>query len=106
MEAYQLTNLCKPSPPHTQIGESQLEDDEMDDEEMMEIDSTHSDSEGEHVDYCYLCKDGGELLCCDQCPLTYHMKCLIPPMEIIPDGEWVCPRCEVSYYWMGGRYYA
>lgn len=62
----------------------------------MEINSTHSDSEGEHVDYCNLCKDGGELLCCDQCPLTFHMKCLVPPMDTIPDGEWVCPRCEVG----------
>ena len=53
------------------------------------------DSEGEHADFCYMCKDGGELLCCDICPLAYHLGCLIPPMEVIPDGEWSCPRCEV-----------
>ena len=71
-------------------------DAESEEEEIMDIESTHSDSEGEHADYCHLCKDGGELLCCDQCPLAFHMKCLIPPMETIPDGEWVCPRCEVG----------
>ena len=53
------------------------------------------DSEGEHADFCYMCKDGGELLCCDICPLAYHLGCLVPPMEVIPDGEWSCPRCEV-----------
>ena len=54
------------------------------------------DSEGEHADFCYTCKDGGELLCCDFCPLAYHLGCLTPPMEEIPDGDWKCPRCEAK----------
>ncbi len=56
----------------------------------------HPDSEGEHADYCHTCKDGGELLCCDFCPLAYHLKCLIPPMSAIPNGEWRCARCEAE----------
>ncbi len=56
----------------------------------------HADSEGEHADYCYTCKDGGELLCCDFCPLAYHLKCLIPPMSSIPTDDWRCPRCEAE----------
>ena len=54
------------------------------------------DSEGEHADFCHTCKDGGELLCCDNCPLAFHMTCLVPPMEIIPSGDWRCPRCEAT----------
>ena len=56
----------------------------------------HADSEGEHADYCYTCKDGGELLCCDFCPLAYHLKCLVPPMSSIPTDDWRCPRCEAE----------
>lgn len=67
------------------------DEDEVDVEEEEELKC--SDSEGEHADYCHTCKDGGELLCCDFCPLAYHLKCLIPPMESIPNGDWSCPRC-------------
>lgn len=56
----------------------------------------HPDSEGEHADYCHTCKDGGELLCCDFCPLAYHLKCLVPPMSSIPNDDWRCPRCEAE----------
>lgn len=49
------------------------------------------------MEFCRVCKDGGELLCCDTCPSAYHVHCLNPPMKIIPDGEWHCPRCSVSY---------
>ena len=27
-------------------------------------------------DACLVCADGGDLLCCDHCPLTYHPKCV------------------------------
>ncbi|XP_070562035.1 chromodomain-helicase-DNA-binding protein 4-like isoform X2 [Ptychodera flava] len=52
------------------------------------------DEQDEHMEFCRVCKDGGELLCCDQCPSAYHMHCLNPPLKEIPDGEWVCPRCS------------
>ncbi|XP_023659676.1 chromodomain-helicase-DNA-binding protein 4-like isoform X1 [Paramormyrops kingsleyae] len=47
-----------------------------------------------HMEFCRVCKDGGELLCCDSCPSSYHLRCLNPPLASIPDGEWVCPRCK------------
>ncbi|CAF1281866.1 unnamed protein product [Rotaria sordida] len=49
-----------------------------------------------HMEYCRVCRDGGELLCCDRCPSSYHMHCLIPPMTIIPDEDWFCPRCTIE----------
>lgn len=54
--------------------------------------------EDNHMEYCRACRDGGELLCCDRCPSSYHMACLIPPMKIIPQDEWFCPRCTVSWF--------
>jgi chromodomain-helicase-DNA-binding protein 4 len=49
-----------------------------------------------HMEYCRVCRDGGELLCCDRCPSSYHMHCFIPPMTVIPEDDWFCPRCTVS----------
>ncbi|XP_054712888.1 chromodomain-helicase-DNA-binding protein Mi-2 homolog isoform X2 [Uloborus diversus] len=49
--------------------------------------------EDEHMEFCRVCKDGGELLCCDSCPSAYHTHCLNPPLKNVPDGDWHCPRC-------------
>lgn len=64
----------------------------------------HCENEGpeekdddEHQEFCRICKDGGELLCCDSCPSAYHTHCLNPPLTDIPDGDWKCPRCSVSF---------
>lgn len=51
------------------------------------------DEDDEHQEYCRVCKDGGELLCCDSCISAYHIFCLNPPLQEIPDGDWRCPRC-------------
>ncbi|CAF1303194.1 unnamed protein product [Rotaria magnacalcarata] len=49
-----------------------------------------------HMEFCRVCHDGGELLCCDRCPSSYHMHCLIPSMTVIPDEDWFCPRCTID----------
>ena len=49
-----------------------------------------------HGDYCKICRDGGELLCCDFCPGTYHMRCVKPQLITVPEGEWKCPLCKVE----------
>nr|XP_057903218.1 chromodomain-helicase-DNA-binding protein 4a isoform X2 [Doryrhamphus excisus] len=64
---------------------SEGEDDNGDAGEMEEDDH--------HMEFCRVCKDGGELLCCDSCPSSYHIHCLNPPLPEIPNGEWICPRC-------------
>ncbi|XP_025768361.1 chromodomain-helicase-DNA-binding protein 5 [Puma concolor] len=63
-------------------------DDEDDEEE-----GGCEEEEDDHMEFCRVCKDGGELLCCDACPSSYHLHCLNPPLPEIPNGEWLCPRC-------------
>uniref|UniRef100_A0A8C7YF13 Chromodomain helicase DNA binding protein 4 n=1 Tax=Oryzias sinensis TaxID=183150 RepID=A0A8C7YF13_9TELE len=63
------------------------EDDDRRDEGLEEEDD-------HHIEFCRVCKDGGELLCCDTCPSSYHIHCLNPPLPEIPNGEWICPRCK------------
>lgn len=59
-------------------------------------DEEGGEEEDDHMEFCRVCKDGGELLCCDACPSSYHLHCLNPPLPEIPNGEWLCPRCTVS----------
>ncbi|KAK9062333.1 hypothetical protein SSX86_019519 [Deinandra increscens subsp. villosa] len=42
---------------------------------------------------CVICDLGGDLLCCDGCPKTYHIACLDPPLKQIPNDKWHCPNC-------------
>ncbi|KAL9259041.1 CHROMATIN REMODELING 4-like protein [Drosera capensis] len=45
---------------------------------------------------CDVCDLGGNLLCCDYCPRTYHLNCLDPPLKRIPNGKWKCQKCCVK----------
>ncbi|XP_069042665.1 chromodomain-helicase-DNA-binding protein 3 isoform X3 [Lepisosteus oculatus] len=62
-------------------------------EEEVEECEGAEEEEDDHMEFCRVCKDGGELLCCDTCPSSYHIHCLNPPLPEIPNGEWLCPRC-------------
>ncbi|TRY92054.1 hypothetical protein DNTS_034076, partial [Danionella cerebrum] len=62
-------------------------------EDDEEEDEVGGEEEDDHMEFCRVCKDGGELLCCDTCPSSYHIHCLNPPLPEIPNGEWLCPRC-------------
>ncbi|VVC46501.1 Zinc finger, PHD-type,Zinc finger, RING-type,Zinc finger, FYVE/PHD-type,Zinc finger, PHD-type, partial [Cinara cedri] len=66
--------------------------------------------------HCIACKDNLEKYCkecgcqicggkdnedrqimCDECDHPYHMSCLDPPMELIPeDDDWYCPSCKTE----------
>ncbi|XP_055019659.1 chromodomain-helicase-DNA-binding protein 4 isoform X4 [Boleophthalmus pectinirostris] len=70
------------------LSEAEGEDDDDRQEDGAEEEDDH------HIEYCRMCKDGGELLCCDTCPSSYHIHCLNPPLPEIPNGEWICPRCK------------
>lgn len=47
-------------------------------------------------DYCHGCGEGGPLLCCDYCPVSYHLICLDPPLYEVPDGTWACKKCKAT----------
>ncbi|XP_042345222.1 chromodomain-helicase-DNA-binding protein 4 isoform X3 [Plectropomus leopardus] len=70
------------------LSEAEGEDEEDRRDEGVEEEDDH------HIEFCRVCKDGGELLCCDTCPSSYHIHCLNPPLPEIPNGEWICPRCK------------
>lgn len=53
---------------------------------MVEIDEFDKND-----DSCGLCGDGGELICCDNCPSTFHQACL--SKQEVPEGSWYCPMC-------------
>ncbi|KAL5265389.1 hypothetical protein ACHWQZ_G006190 [Mnemiopsis leidyi] len=55
--------------------------------------SAAEEEDDEHVDFCKRCKDGGELLCCENCTSAYHLQCTNPPLEDVPNGKWQCERC-------------
>eukprot|EP00116_Pleurobrachia_bachei_P001751 sb/3462013/ len=46
--------------------------------------------------FCRVCNKGDRddaMLLCDECDEPYHIFCLSPPLERIPNGEWRCPIC-------------
>ncbi|XP_047460342.1 chromodomain-helicase-DNA-binding protein 4a isoform X1 [Mugil cephalus] len=66
---------------------------EASDAEEDNVEAGEMEEDDHHMEFCRVCKDGGELLCCDSCPSSYHIHCLNPPLPEIPNGEWICPRC-------------
>uniref|UniRef100_A0A8C5B5Y6 Tripartite motif containing 33 n=1 Tax=Gadus morhua TaxID=8049 RepID=A0A8C5B5Y6_GADMO len=45
-------------------------------------------------DWCAVCINGGDLLCCDRCPKVFHMKCHVPSIKIFPKGDFLCTFCR------------
>ena len=54
--------------------------------------SEGDDDQHEHT--CRVCDDGGDIICCDGCPASYHLGCLSPPLSAAPEGTWLCPACD------------
>ncbi|XP_021177720.2 transcription intermediary factor 1-alpha isoform X2 [Fundulus heteroclitus] len=50
--------------------------------------------EDPNEDWCAVCQNGGELLCCDKCPKVFHLSCHIPALNESPSGEWFCSFCR------------
>ncbi|XP_030068161.1 LOW QUALITY PROTEIN: histone-lysine N-methyltransferase, H3 lysine-36 specific [Microcaecilia unicolor] len=46
-----------------------------------------------NVSWCFVCSEGGSLLCCESCPAAFHRECLNIEM---PDGNWFCNDCRAG----------
>ncbi|XP_018083498.1 histone-lysine N-methyltransferase NSD2 isoform X2 [Xenopus laevis] len=46
-----------------------------------------------NVSWCFVCSNGGSLLCCESCPAAFHPDCLNIEM---PDGSWFCNDCRLG----------
>uniref|UniRef100_A0A4W4HE98 E3 ubiquitin-protein ligase TRIM33 n=1 Tax=Electrophorus electricus TaxID=8005 RepID=A0A4W4HE98_ELEEL len=56
--------------------------------------SQTSISDDPNEDWCAVCQNGGELLCCDRCPKVFHITCHIPVLRSSPSGDWMCTFCR------------
>ena len=54
------------------------------------LDDQHMDG---HSDFCAVCNNCGDLLCCDLCCRAYHVGCIYPPIRKFPKGDWSCQMC-------------
>ncbi|OWF46473.1 nucleosome-remodeling factor subunit NURF301-like isoform X2 [Mizuhopecten yessoensis] len=48
----------------------------------------------QYDDHCRNCHKLGDLLCCETCSAVYHLTCVEPPMEEVPEEDWVCGVCR------------
>lgn len=52
-----------------------------------ETEKTAAPEEDPNEDWCAVCQNGGELLCCDKCPKVFHLTCHIPTLIESPRWE-------------------
>uniref|UniRef100_M4BIH2 PHD-type domain-containing protein n=1 Tax=Hyaloperonospora arabidopsidis (strain Emoy2) TaxID=559515 RepID=M4BIH2_HYAAE len=63
-------------------------------EEADDEDGHVLESVDEWEEDCYLCSEGGELVCCDGCPHVFHYSCI--GLRRVPRGKTFCHECDTS----------
>ena len=66
-----------------------------------DVEKTISVWKYDHNSLCEKCGQGGEVLLCEGCNLSYHPTCLQPALVDIPDEAWLCPECRASAVGVG-----
>ncbi|MGH0129901.1 UNVERIFIED_CONTAM: hypothetical protein FKN15_018755 [Acipenser sinensis] len=89
-DLHRLTQSCDPKDPEPALLSGDKEEPPCTNlpEEMEEA------SAMENEDFCAVCLNGGDLLCCDRCPKVFHLPCHVPSLLSFPVGEWVCSLCR------------
>ncbi|KAK6144314.1 hypothetical protein DH2020_021134 [Rehmannia glutinosa] len=58
----------------------------------LELSRHRKSSPAENDDLCSICEDGGNLLCCENCPRAFHTECV--GLSSTPQGTWYCKYCR------------
>lgn len=53
--------------------------------------SESEEDEQSWEEYCYVCQDGGNMMCCEDCPKVAHYACA--GFKVQPKGDWWCKDC-------------
>uniref|UniRef100_A0A8B9RMN0 RING-type E3 ubiquitin transferase n=1 Tax=Astyanax mexicanus TaxID=7994 RepID=A0A8B9RMN0_ASTMX len=90
----QVQTTTKASLPDSTGVQSQTPQQESSPGAEQQTDRTPDPEEDPNEDWCAVCQNGGELLCCDKCPKVFHLGCHIPTLSASPSGEWYCTFCR------------
>lgn len=66
-------------------------DSESEQSDASEESSEENETSREWDEYCFICQDGGNVLCCEGCNQVAHVSCL--KLRTSPTGDWYCPDC-------------
>lgn len=60
--------------------------------------NNHLELDDGNLEYCVVCEEGGKIVCCSNCPRSYHEKCLakegcVLSVDSLPT-DWRCVRCD------------
>lgn len=63
---------------------------------MLENFEPGKDASDKSDDACIVCADGGDLICCENCPSTFHFCCL--KMEVLIKALLCCTLCYLHLF--------